>query len=597
MIEESGKRRRTMAEKRQLFMEMRAQNFDVIRLSTYRTACKLRFVQKRCNLHLVDIWNMIEAFRDNGLNSLEHSSEINVSRLETILSSIYYQLNKRLPSSHQISVEQSISLLLNFLLAACDSEGHEKLTVFSVKAMLATMCGGKILDKLRYLFSQISDSTGLLLFPRFEQLLREVLKLPTAVFEGPSFGYTEHSLRSCFPQQKKVMLNMFLDTLMADPPPQCLVWLPLMHRLAHVENVFHPVECSYCHCESMMGFRYRCQQCHNYQLCQSCFWRGHASGPHSNQHQMKEHSSWKSPAKKLSHAISKSLGCVPSRDPPRPLFPEQPERPLDLAHIVPPRPVTNMNEAMVTHASSGAATPTKSALDSPGRLDEEHRLIARYAARLAAEAGNAPRPPADLPFSFDANKQQRQLIAELENKNREILQEIQRLRLEHEQASQPTPEKAQQNPTLLAELRLLRQRKDELEQRMSALQESRRELMVQLEGLMKLLKEEEQKQAAQAAGSAQPSPTHGRPPAVPVPTRSASAGSTPTHGAQDTLAGLGDDVHEAFTQGTRRNLRNDLLVAADSITNTMCSLVKELHSAEEEDEEETEKLQNGKDRG
>lgn len=39
---------------------------------------------------------------------------------------------------------------------------------------------------------------------------------------------------------------------------------------------------------------------------------------------------------------------------------------------------------------------------------------------------------------------------------REILQEIQRLRLEHEQASQPTPEKAQQNPTLLAELRLLR---------------------------------------------------------------------------------------------------------------------------------------------
>lgn len=39
---------------------------------------------------------------------------------------------------------------------------------------------------------------------------------------------------------------------------------------------------------------------------------------------------------------------------------------------------------------------------------------------------------------------------------REILQEIQRLRLEHEQASQPTPEKAQQNPTLLTELRLLR---------------------------------------------------------------------------------------------------------------------------------------------
>ncbi|NWH91912.1 DTNB protein, partial [Aegithalos caudatus] len=49
--------------------------------------------------------------------------------------------------------------------------------------------------------------------------------------------------------------------------------------------------------------------------------------------------------------------------------------------------------------------------------------------------------------------------------------------------------------------------------------------------------------------------------------------------------------------GSRRNLRTDLLVAADSITNTVSSLVRELHSAEEEDEEETEKLQNGKDRG
>ncbi|KAM7173639.1 dystrobrevin beta isoform 15-T23 [Macrochelys suwanniensis] len=517
MIEESGKRRRTMAEKRQLFMEMRAQNFDVIRLSTYRTACKLRFVQKRCNLHLVDIWNMIEAFRDNGLNTLDHNTEISVSRLETIISSIYYQLNKRLPSTHQISVEQSISLLLNFMIAAYDSEGHGKLTVFSVKAMLATMCGGKIQDKLRYIFSQMSDSNGLMIFTKFDQFLREVLKLPTAVFEGPSFGYTEHSVRTCFPQQK-------------------------------------------------------------------------------------------SPAKKLSHAISKSLGCVPTREPPHPVFPEQPEKPLDLAHIVPPRPLTNMNDTMVTHMSSGAPTPTKRlqdrldtanrladehaliatyvsrlqngtrVLDSPSRLDEEHRLIARYAARLAAEAGNAPRPPTDLGFNFDANKQQRQLIAELENKNREILQEIQRLRLEHEQASQPTPEKAQQNPTLLAELRLLRQRKDELEQRMSALQESRRELMVQLEGLMKLLKEEEQKQAAQAASSPHSSPTHGASRPMPMPVRATSAGSTPTHVPQDSLAGVGGDVQEAFAQGTRRNLRNDLLVAADSITNTMSSLVKELHS-------------------
>ncbi|XP_040335025.1 dystrobrevin alpha isoform X4 [Herpailurus yagouaroundi] len=674
MIEDSGKRGNTMAERRQLFAEMRAQDLDRIRLSTYRTACKLRFVQKKCNLHLVDIWNVIEALRENALNNLDPNIELSVARLEAVLSTIFYQLNKRMPTTHQIQVEQSISLLLNFLLAAFDPEGHGKISVFAVKMALATLCGGKIMDKLRYIFSMISDSSGVMVYGRYDQFLREVLKLPTAVFEGPSFGYTEQSARSCFSQQKKVTLNGFLDTLMSDPPPQCLVWLPLLHRLANVENVFHPVECSYCHSESMMGFRYRCQQCHNYQLCQDCFWRGHAGGSHSNQHQMKEYTSWKSPAKKLTNALSKSLSCASSREPLHPMFPDQPEKPLNLAHIVdtwPPRPVTSMNDTLFSHsvpssgspfitrrspegisASSpvaeehsliklyvnqldhGSRSPPKDSeveqnkllaraapaflkgkgiqyslnvadrladehvliglyvnrlrnnppcmLESSNRLDEEHRLIARYAARLAAESASSQptqqRSAPDISFTIDANKQQRQLIAELENKNREILQEIQRLRLEHEQASQPTPEKAQQNPTLLAELRLLRQRKDELEQRMSALQESRRELMVQLEGLMKLLKEEELKQGTQGAGSPRSSPSHTISRPIPMPVRSASACSSPSHTPQDSLTGVGGDVQEAFAQSSRRNLRNDLLVAADSITNTMSSLVKELNS-------------------
>ncbi|XP_062426394.1 dystrobrevin alpha isoform X15 [Rhea pennata] len=575
MIEDCGKRGNTMAERRQLFAEMRAQDLDRIRLSTYRTACKLRFVQKKCNLHLVDIWNVIEALRENALNNLDPSIELNVARLEAVISTIFYQLNKRMPTTHQINVEQSISLLLNFLLAAFDPEGHGKISVFAVKMALATLCGGKIMDKLRYIFSMISDSSGVMVYGRYDMFLREVLKLPTAVFEGPSFGYTEQSAKSCFSQQKKVTLNTFLDTLMSDPPPQCLVWLPLLHRLANVENVFHPVECSYCHSESMMGFRYRCQQCHNYQLCQDCFWRGHASGSHSNQHQMKEYTSWKSPAKKLTNALSKSLSCASSREPLHPMFPDQPEKPLNLAHIVPPRPVTSMNDTLFSHSvPSGSPFANRSMLDSASRLDEEHKLIARYAARLAAETSSSQgqqRGASDISFTIDANKQQRQLIAELENKNREILQEIQRLRLEHEQASQPTPEKAQQNPTLLAELRLLRQRKDELEQRMSALQESRRELMVQLEGLMKLLK-------TQGAGSPRSSPSHTISRPIPMPIRSASACSTPTHTPQDSLTGVGGDVQEAFAQGARRNLRNDLLVAADSITNTMSSLVKELNS-------------------
>uniref|UniRef100_A0A3B3CSN6 Dystrobrevin n=1 Tax=Oryzias melastigma TaxID=30732 RepID=A0A3B3CSN6_ORYME len=542
------------ADGRQIFVELGNQNFDSICLSTYRTACKLRFVQKRCNLHLIDIYNVIEAVRDAGLNAVELNAGISVTRLENLVSSLFNQLSKRLPTTHTINPQESTVFLVQFILAAVDCEPESRLTVLSVKAMLATLCGGKLVDKLRYVFSQVSDSHGVLVLSKFDSFLREVLKLPTAVLEGPAFGYTNTAARSCFPQQKRVMLNLFLDIVVE--PPQCLIWWPLMHRLANVEHVYHPVTCSYCHDNGMTGFRYRCLRCRGYQLCQNCFWRGKASGSHSSQHQMKEHSSWKSPAKKFGRALSRTLGCVSSREPPHPIYPEEPERTLNLSNIM--YAFSHSHFVLVLIA-----------VDSPSRQDEEHKLIARYTSRLAETDSTGMIPSRSI--NFDANKQKRELIAQLECKNREILAEIKRLRAEHDAACQPSPGRSSTNPTLLAELRQLRQRKDELEQRMSSLQESRRELMVQLEGLMKLLK-------AQAAGSSHASPSR------PSPSSSRSFGSASPHvhlhHPQDSLAGVGGDVQEAFAQGPRRNLRNDLLVAADSITNTVSSLVKELHSGE-----------------
>uniref|UniRef100_H2RZZ0 Dystrobrevin n=1 Tax=Takifugu rubripes TaxID=31033 RepID=H2RZZ0_TAKRU len=558
-------------------------------------------------VHLIDIYNVIEAIRDAGLNAIELDAIISTTRLENLAFSLFNQLSKRLPTTHTIDPRESAALLVQFLLAAVDS----RLAALSVKAMLATLCGGKLVDKLRYVFSQVSDSRGVLVQSRFEAFLREALKLPTAVYEGPSFGYAHALTRPCFPQQKRVNVNMFLDIL--EDPPQCLVWLPLIHRLASVEHVFHPVSCSYCRTNGMTGFRYRCLRCRGYQLCQNCFWRGNASGSHSNQHQMKEHSSWKSPAAKLGRALGRTLGCVSSRNPSHPVYPEEPERTLNLANIVPSRPIRNVNETMLlsspapessksfataiiptaTYASvvssrrccdAAVSSVCISAVDEHNRQDEEHKLIARYTSRLAETEGSGVIPNRSI--NFDVNKQKRELIAQLERKNREILAEIKRLRTEHEAACQASPEKGSTNPTLLAELRLLRQRKDELEQRMSSLQESRRELMVQLEGLMKLLK-------AQAAGSSHASPSRPSPSSL----RSVGAASPHAHAypPQDSLAGVGGDVQEAFSQGPRRNLRNDLLVAADSITNTVSSLVKELHSDEVREEEE--RLLNGKDRG
>ncbi|OWK01629.1 hypothetical protein Celaphus_00017617 [Cervus elaphus hippelaphus] len=103
--------------------------------------------------------------------------------------------------SNQVIGSSSNDISLYFFLLSLNREGHGKISVFAVKMALATLCGGKIMDKLRYIFSMISDSSGVMVYGRYDQFLREVLKLPTAVFEGPSFGYTEQSARSCFSQQ------------------------------------------------------------------------------------------------------------------------------------------------------------------------------------------------------------------------------------------------------------------------------------------------------------------------------------------------------------------------------------------------------------
>ena len=111
---------------------------DDIRFATYRTAAKLRYIQRKAFLHHIDIWNMIEAFRENGLNTLEPTTLVNRARMETLLSSLYSNLNKRLPPGQNIDIEKVgptitsfpkiLALLPCFRLLPCCLPGFSSLT-------------------------------------------------------------------------------------------------------------------------------------------------------------------------------------------------------------------------------------------------------------------------------------------------------------------------------------------------------------------------------------------------------------------------------------------------------------------------------------
>lgn len=66
---------------------------------------------------MIDIWNVIEAFRESGLNTLESHIEINVSKFESLLSSLYCNLNKRLPAQQHVHDDLLTTILLNWIMS------------------------------------------------------------------------------------------------------------------------------------------------------------------------------------------------------------------------------------------------------------------------------------------------------------------------------------------------------------------------------------------------------------------------------------------------------------------------------------------------
>lgn len=63
---------------------------------------------------------MIEGIRENGLNALDPYSIITVPKLESVVTSLYVNLNKRLPLSQQVDVFNCARYLLSWLLIAYD---------------------------------------------------------------------------------------------------------------------------------------------------------------------------------------------------------------------------------------------------------------------------------------------------------------------------------------------------------------------------------------------------------------------------------------------------------------------------------------------
>lgn len=463
-------------------LELAAQLLELneVRFSAYRTALKLRALQKKLQLELVTMQMASEGFDLHGLRG-QNDKILDVADMVLVLRAIFNNASAQHPNL--VDLPLCVDLALNWLLNVYDSQRTGQLRVLSFKVGLVLLSKSHLDEKYRYLFRLIADPQQKADQRKLGLLLHDILQVPRQLGEVAAFGGSniEPSVRSCMGDREDLEVSHFLAWL--NQEPQSLVWLPVLHRVAAGEAARHQAKCNSCKQYPIIGLRYRCLKCFNFDMCQTCFFAGRTTKNHKLSHPMHEYCSATSSIEDM-RDFTKALknkfkskryftkhprvGYLPVRTV---LEGDELESPVASPQH------NDMHSRLEIYASRLAEVELRAA--SP---DDEHRLIADYCQSLES----APASPGQLMMVIDEEQRAelQDMIRELEAENQALLQEYDQL-----QRGNIAPHPPQPQHDVLAEARLLRQHKGRLEARMQILEDHNRQLEAQLQRLRQLLDE------------------------------------------------------------------------------------------------------------
>ena len=269
---------------------------NTVKYSVYRMALKLRKVQQKLCLDLLDLKSALVAFNEHGLTKDKHDSLIAVPQMVVVLTSIYEALHEEEPE--EVVVPLCIDLCLNWLLNVYDTNRQSgQVRVVSFKIGLLVLCRGPLTEKYIQLFNLVSQKEDDMLRPAaMALLLHDAILIPKYLAEVAAFGGSdiEPSVRSCFAAKPssnetvdKVHCKQFIQWLQKEP--QSMVWLPVLHRLSAAETATHNAKCRACKAYPIVGFRYHCLKCFNFDLCHNCFFLGRTAKGHKADHPTQEY--------------------------------------------------------------------------------------------------------------------------------------------------------------------------------------------------------------------------------------------------------------------------------------------------------------------
>ncbi|CAD5206423.1 unnamed protein product [Bursaphelenchus okinawaensis] len=263
-------------------------NFNQVKFSAYRTAMKLRALQKHMCLDLIDLPSLDQAlhkFRNAPLDE-----KISIEDVVMTLAPLFEAAHQKYPQLLR-NVPLAVDLALNLLLNIYDPCRDGKLRTVSFSIAMVVLCNASLESKYKFLLSIISRDEGVD-HKQLGLLFYDLIHITKLLGEAAVFGGSniEPSVRSCFEYNKypaKLSVDQYLNWLKKEP--QSLVWLPVMHRLASSEFAKHQAKCNACKMFPIVGMRYRCLRCFNYDICQNCFFSQRTSKSHKLTHPMQEY--------------------------------------------------------------------------------------------------------------------------------------------------------------------------------------------------------------------------------------------------------------------------------------------------------------------
>uniref|UniRef100_A0A8C0KCZ8 Utrophin n=1 Tax=Canis lupus dingo TaxID=286419 RepID=A0A8C0KCZ8_CANLU len=482
-----------------------------VRFSAYRTAIKIRRLQKALCLDLLELNTTNEVFKQHKLN--QNDQLLSVPDVINCLTTTYdglEQMHKDL-----VNVPLCVDMCLNWLLNVYDTGRTGKIRVQSLKIGLMSLSKGLLEEKYRYLFKEVAGPTEMCDQRQLGLLLHDAIQIPRQLGEVAAFGGSniEPSVRSCFQQNNnkpEISVKDFIDWMRLEP--QSMVWLPVLHRVAAAETAKHQAKCNICKECPIVGFRYRSLKHFNYDVCQSCFFSGRTAKGHKLHYPMVEY-------------------CIPTtsgedvRDFTKVLKNKFRSKKYFAKH---PRlgylPVQTVLEGdnletiyqylgiklfLCFFLYSPSQSPqlfhddTHSRIEQYATREDEHALIQQYCQTLGGESPvSQPQSPAQILKSVEREErgELERIIADLEEEQRNLQVEYEQLKEQHLRRGLPvgsppdsvvSPHHTSEDSELIAEAKLLRQHKGRLEARMQILEDHNKQLESQLHRLRQLLEQVE----------------------------------------------------------------------------------------------------------